>query len=49
MPDFEELYFQLFAATADAVDAIERMDFGAAREILITAQQKCEETYISEE
>ena len=49
MPDFEKLYFQLFAAMADAMEAIERMDFGTAREVLIRAQQKCEEAYIAEE
>lgn len=49
MPDYEKLYFQLFAASADAIEAIERMEIIKARDILITAQQKCEETYISEE
>ena len=49
MPDFKELYFRLFAASADAVDAIEHMDIGKAREILIFAQQQCEEAYIGEE
>lgn len=48
MPDFERLYFQLFAALADAVEAIESNDCETAREILIRAQQDAEEIYISE-
>ncbi len=37
MPDYRELYFKLFRATADAI------------EILEAAQQECEELYISAE
>lgn len=48
MPDFERLYFKLFAALADAVEAIETDNPSAAREILIRAQQDAEEEYISE-
>ena len=48
MPDFEKLYFYLFAAMANAVDALERNCPERAREILIHAQQAAEDTYISE-
>lgn len=49
MPDYETLYFQLFAAMADAVEAIEAQNYGAAKEILIRAQQNVEEQYLREE
>ncbi len=45
--DFKELYLNLFAAAADATEAIEAMDFGRAKSILIAAQQQSEETYIN--
>ena len=47
MPDFEALYFQLFAAMADATDALERGNPASAKQILIAAQQAAEEAYIS--
>lgn len=49
MPNYEQLYFQLFAAAANAVEAIEALNYGQAREILITAQQSAEEQCISTE
>lgn len=49
MPDFKKLYFQLFGALADAVEAMEASDFAASKEILIRAQQEAEEEYISAE
>ena len=48
MPNFEKMYFQLFNAITDAIEEAEKMNFGQAKFILIKAQQKCEETYISE-
>ncbi len=47
MPNDHERYIYLFAKTADAVEAIEAMNFGQAREILIAAQRECEEMYLS--
>lgn len=47
MQFYEVLYYQLFAATADAVEALERMDFGCAKQILIQAQQSAEEQVLS--
>ena len=35
MPDYKEMYFRLFRATEDAI------------ELLIKAQQECEEMYLS--
>ena len=46
MPDYEKLYHILFNA---ATDAVEKLPEGEARDILISAQQKCEEIYIEEE
>lgn len=46
MTDYKKLYFQLFHAYANAVEAIERQDFGKARDILIRAQQEAEELYL---
>jgi hypothetical protein len=43
MPDYQQLYFQLFAAAADAVEAMEKANYGQAKEVLISAQQKAEE------
>ena len=49
MPDYQELYFKLFAAMADAVKYMEEDNYGLARQRLIAAQQQAEEAYISEE
>ena len=49
MPDYEKLYFQLFAAMADAVEAMEAANYGQAKEILISAQQRAEEQYMDAE
>ena len=49
MPDYKELYFLLFAASADAVDAMEQLNFGQAKDILIRVQQKAEEQCIRDE
>lgn len=48
MPDYQKLYFQLFAAMADAVEAIEADNDGTARDILIRAQQDAEEQYLED-
>ena len=49
MPDYERLYFKLFAAMADAVEKLEQQNYGDAKGILISAQQEAEEQYLSEE
>ena len=49
MCDFERLYFQLFAATADATEALEQGDYDRARQILTSARQNAEEQYIRAE
>lgn len=47
MPDYEKLYTGLFNAMTGAIACIDRMDFGAARAILVRAQINAEEVYIS--
>ena len=49
MPNYQELYFKLFGAMADAVEYIENENYSLARQTLIAAQQQAEEEYISEE
>ena len=44
--DDRELYHLMFNAATDALNAIEEMNFGEARRILITAQQKAEDGYL---
>lgn len=46
IPDYEKLYHILFNAITDAIEA---MSDGEAKELLIKAQQECEERYIGEE
>ena len=46
MPNFEQMYFTLFSAICNAVDAIGEMNFGEAKEILLEATKQTEEQYI---
>ena len=48
MPDFKSLYFQLFAAIADAVDLLDKKDNSAAKARLIRVMQESEEQYLDE-
>lgn len=47
MEQNQKPYFMLFNAVTDAVAAIEKQNFGQARQILIQAQQECEEWFLS--
>ena len=49
MVDYKKMYFQLFSAMADAVEALEKNENVKAKEILIRAQRETEELYISAE
>ena len=49
MPDYKMLYFMLFAAMADAVEDLQNENYGAAKQRLISAQQKAEEVYLNDE
>jgi hypothetical protein len=43
---YRNMYYKLFNAITDAVNALEQDDTEQAREVLITAQQTAEELYI---
>ena len=45
---YKELYFQMFAASADAVELLEQGRPERAKEILIEAQQAAEEKILAE-
>ena len=47
--DFRKAYFSLYAAMADAIDAMEQQNYGIAKDILIKTQQKWEESYMEQE
>ena len=49
MPDYIKMYAILFNAATDALRAIDENDTEKARRLLITAQQRAEELYISGE
>ena len=46
MPDYEALYY-MFAAIADATEAIEARNYGLAEEILVRVRQEAEQTVVS--
>ena len=45
--DYQKIYTTLFNANTDALSQIETQNYGDAKEILISAQQKAEEIYIT--
>ena len=47
--DYEKLYHLLFNAITDAVEQMESQNYGDAKELLVAAQQKVEEIYITAE
>ena len=49
MPDYEKMYHSLFNAITDALEQIEQLNFGSAKDLLIAAQQQAEEIYITAE
>lgn len=44
-----ELYHLLFNAITDALEAIQKLNIGEAKKILMEAQQKTEEAYLDRE
>ena len=46
---YKNLYFHLFNQITDALEALEKQNYGEARDILIRAQQKTEEAYLNAE
>ncbi len=49
METLNKMYTRLFNGITDALEALERQDYGVARELLVRAQQDAEELYICEE
>jgi len=48
MVNYQKLYAQMVDAAERAISEIEKQNYGAARDILIAAEQQCEEDYVSE-
>jgi len=46
---YRKMYVQLFNAITDALFCMEQQNYGAARQLLEEAQQKCEEIYMDGE
>jgi len=49
VPNYQKLYTLLFNAFTDAIEELERCNYGSAREILICAQQNAEMCYLDDE
>ncbi len=49
MANYEKMYSTLFNAITDALEQIEQQNYGSAKDLLIAAQQKAEEIYITAE
>lgn len=49
MPDYQKLYTLMFNAVTDALEDLNAMNFGAARDRLRAAQVQAEELYISQD
>ena len=46
---YQKMYTHLFNAVTDSLEAMDAQNFGQARELLIAAQQRCEEIYMDAE
>ncbi len=46
--EFPAYYTALCARVADAIDALERQDYGAARDLLISGMQEAEEIILTQ-
>ena len=44
--EYETLYAAMVAAAEQALEAMESANYGQARQILIDAEQRCEELYL---
>ena len=47
--DYQKLYFHLFNAVTDALQAMEQQNYGPASQLLITAQQETEVMFMDED
>ena len=49
MEEYKKMYLLLFSAITDALEQMEKQNYDTAKDLLIAAQQKAEEIYISAE
>ena len=49
MEEYKKMYLLLFSAITDALEQMEKQNYGTAKDLLITAHQKAEEIYMSAE
>ena len=47
--EYKKLYHLLFNAITDALEQMEKQNYGTAKDVLIAAQQQAEEIYITAE
>lgn len=48
MTNYEKMYYHLFNAVSDALAELERCNYGAAGELLKSAQCACEELFLQQ-
>lgn len=48
MTDYQKLYTFLFNGISDAIAALDRNNYGTARDLLVKAQQEAEEQYLTQ-
>lgn len=48
MPDYKSMYLHLFNAITDSLSALDALNIGQARALLMAAQQQCEELYLQD-
>ena len=46
---YRKMYYTLFNAVTDALEAMEQQNYGQARELLMAAQQQSEEIFMDSE
>ena len=49
MVNYSALYARMVAAAERAIEELERQNYGTARELLIAAEQECEDRYLADE
>ena len=49
MTDYQKMYTTLFNAITDALEQMEKQNYGTAKDVLIAAQQQAEDIYITAE
>lgn len=45
---YQKMYYKLFNAMTDAIQAIKEQNYGMARELMETAQQEAEEIFLDD-